>query len=50
SISSSILINENGIPDANSPLVADNAGQDVANTQNAFFDSVDYFIFHHLSS
>ncbi|MBA6361875.1 hypothetical protein H4J49_18905, partial [Colwellia sp. BRX8-6] len=42
SISSSILINENGIPDANSPLVADNAGQDVANTQNAFFDSVDY--------
>ncbi|MFB0999432.1 MAG: hypothetical protein QMC13_04295, partial [Colwellia sp.] len=42
SISSSILVNENGIPDATSPLVAENAGQDVANTQGAFFDSVDY--------
>jgi hypothetical protein len=42
SISSSILINEKGIPDSNSPLVADNAGQDVSNTQGAFFDSVDY--------
>lgn len=42
SISTSILINESGIPDANSPLVAESAGQDVANTQNAFFDSVDY--------
>lgn len=42
SVSSSILIGESGIPDSNSPLIAANAGQDVANTQNAFFDSVDY--------
>jgi len=42
SISSSILIGESGIPDTNSPLITANAGQDVANTQNAFFDSVNY--------
>ena len=41
-ISTSILLDENGIPDANSLLIAADAGQDVANTQNAFFDSVDY--------
>jgi hypothetical protein len=41
-ISTSILLDENGIPDANSLLIAPDAGQDVANTQNAFFDSVDY--------
>jgi hypothetical protein len=40
SISSSILIGETGIPDSDSPLIA--AGQDVANTQDSFFDSVDY--------
>jgi len=42
SISTSILIDENGVPDANSPLIAAGAGQDVANTQDAFFDTVDY--------
>ena len=42
SISTSILMSATGIPDNNSPLIAANAGQDVANTQNAFFDSVDY--------
>ncbi|WP_440874489.1 hypothetical protein [Thalassotalea sp. PLHSN55] len=41
-ISTSILIDENGVPDTNSPLIAADAGQDVANTQDAFFDSVDY--------
>ena len=41
-ISSSILIDENGVPDSNSPLIASDAGQDVANTQDGFFDSVDY--------
>ena len=40
SISSSILIGESGIPDSGSPLIAANAGQDVANTQNAFFDTL----------
>jgi len=40
SISSSILIGETGIPDSDSPLIA--AGQNVANTQDSFFDSVDY--------
>jgi len=38
----SILINESGIPDSNSPLTAAGAGQDVSATQDAFFDSVDY--------
>ena len=42
SISTSVLIGESGIPDSGSPLIAANAGQDVASTQNAFFDSVDY--------
>ncbi|MDO6487484.1 hypothetical protein Q4503_07210 [Colwellia sp. 6_MG-2023] len=42
SISSSILISESGVPDSGSPLIAANAGQDVANTQNAFFDTTDY--------
>jgi hypothetical protein len=42
SISTSILIDENGVPDINSPLIAAGAGQDVSTTQNAFFDSVDY--------
>jgi hypothetical protein len=42
SISNSILINESGVPDSNSPLIAANAGQDVSNTQNAWFDSTDY--------
>ena len=42
SISTSILIGESGIPDTGSPLIADGAGQDVATTQNAWFDSVDY--------
>ncbi len=42
SISTSILIDENGVPDTNSPLIAANAGQDVANTQDSFFDTTDY--------
>ncbi|MCW8832946.1 MAG: hypothetical protein OQK09_09605 [Colwellia sp.] len=42
SISTSLLINESGVPDANSPLIAAGAGQDVASTQDAFFDTVDY--------
>ena len=42
SISTSILINESGVPDANSPLIAAGAGQDVSSTQDGFFDSVDY--------
>jgi len=42
SVSTSVLINESGIPDTNSPLIAAGAGQDVSSTQNAFFDSVDY--------
>ena len=42
SVSTSILIGESGIPDSGSPLIADGAGQDVATTQNAWFDSVDY--------
>lgn len=42
SISNSILIGADGIPDANSPLIAAGAGQDVSSTQNGFFDSVDY--------
>jgi len=42
SISTSILIDENGVPDSNSPLIAANAGQNVANTQDSFFDSVSY--------
>lgn len=41
-ISTSILIDENGVPNSNSPLIASGAGQDVANTQGGFFDSVDY--------
>ncbi|XQW84047.1 hypothetical protein ACOYR1_12970 [Thalassotalea piscium] len=41
-VSTSILIDESGFPNANSPLVAAGAGQDVANTQGSFFDSVDY--------
>ena len=41
-ISTSILIDENGVPDTNSPLVAAGAGQDVATTQDAFFDTVDH--------
>jgi hypothetical protein len=40
SISTSIMLNEKGIPDAKSPLIG--AGQDVSNTQDAFFDSVDF--------
>lgn len=40
SISTSILLDSTGKPDANSPLLG--AGQDVANTQGAFFDSVDF--------
>ncbi len=42
SVSSSIMLDEKGMPTANSPLIAAGAGQDVANTQGAFFDSVDY--------
>ncbi|TPH14219.1 hypothetical protein [Litorilituus lipolyticus] len=42
SISNSILIGSDGVPDANSPLIAAGAGQDVSSTQDAFFDSVDY--------
>lgn len=42
SVSSSILIDDMGVPDENSPLIADGAGQDVASTQDAWFDSVDY--------
>jgi len=42
SISTSILINESGVPDSNSSLIAAGAGQDVSSTQNAYFDSVDY--------
>jgi hypothetical protein len=42
SVSNSILIDDMGIPDENSPLIADGAGQDVATTQDAWFDSVDY--------
>jgi len=42
SISNSILIGSDGVPDANSPLIAADAGQDVSTTQDAFFDSVDY--------
>lgn len=41
-ISTSILIDENGVPDTNSPLVAAGAGQDVATTQDSFFDTVDH--------
>ncbi|MBA6223816.1 hypothetical protein H4J51_10150 [Colwellia sp. MB02u-18] len=40
SISTSILLDESGQPDSNSPLVG--TGQNVANTQDGFFDSVDY--------
>jgi len=40
SISTSIMLDSTGKPDANSPLLG--AGQDVANTQGAFFDSVDF--------
>jgi len=42
SILSSVLINESGVPDANSPLIAAGAGQDVSSTQDAWFDSTDY--------
>ncbi|RHW75121.1 hypothetical protein [Colwellia sp. RSH04] len=42
SISNSILIGSDGVPDANSPLIAADAGQDVSTTQDSFFDSVDY--------
>ena len=42
SVSNSILIDDMGVPDENSPLIADGAGQDVASTQDAWFDSVDY--------
>ena len=42
SISTSILIDETGMPDTNSPLIAVDAGQDVATTQDAWFDTVDY--------
>ena len=42
SISTSVLIDASGFPDSNSALIAAGAGQDVANTQNAYFDSVDY--------
>ena len=42
SVSTSLLIDESGVPDANSPLIAADAGQDVASTQDAWFDTVDY--------
>ncbi len=42
SVSTSALIGETGIPDSGSPLIAAGAGQDVATTQNAFFDTVDH--------
>lgn len=42
SVSTSILINESGVPDNNSPLTTAGAGQDVATTQDAWFDTVDY--------
>jgi hypothetical protein len=42
SISTSLLIDDAGVPDTNSPLIAADAGQDVATTQDAWFDSVDY--------
>ncbi len=40
SISTSILLDEKGIPDVNSPLLG--AGQNIANTQGGFFDTVDF--------
>lgn len=40
SVSTSLLIDQDGVPDANSPLIG--AGQDVSNTQDGYFDSVDY--------
>ncbi|TKB44483.1 hypothetical protein [Thalassotalea mangrovi] len=40
SVYSSILVSSDGTPDANSPLLG--AGQDVANTEGAFFDTTDY--------
>ena len=42
SISTSVLIGESGIPDSGSPLIAADAGQDVATTQDSWFDSVNY--------
>jgi len=42
SVSTSILVNESGVPDANSPLIIADAGQDVSTTQDGWFDSVDY--------
>ena len=41
-ISTSLLINESGVPDSGSLLIATDAGQDVATTQNAFFDTVSH--------
>ncbi|SET45524.1 hypothetical protein [Thalassotalea agarivorans] len=41
SISSSILIDADGVPSAQSPLVAADAGQDVSNV-DSFFDATDY--------
>jgi len=41
-VSTSLLINEVGIPDSDSLLIAAGAGQNVASTQNGFFDTVDY--------
>jgi len=40
SVTTSVLIGETGIPDSGSPLIAEGAGQDVATTQDAFFDTV----------
>jgi hypothetical protein len=42
SISTSVLIDESGLPDSNSVLIAADAGQDVATTQDSWFDSVDH--------
>ncbi|WP_394176676.1 hypothetical protein [Thalassotalea litorea] len=40
SVSTSILVSSDGTPDSNSPLLG--AGQDVSNTEGAFFDTTDY--------
>ncbi|MBU2870051.1 hypothetical protein [Colwellia sp. E2M01] len=42
SISESILLGGDGVPSSQSPLIAANAGQDVATTVNGFFDSVSH--------
>ncbi|GLX79699.1 hypothetical protein tinsulaeT_30390 [Thalassotalea insulae] len=41
-VSTSLLIDADGMPDSNSPLVAEGAGQNVANTVDPWFDEVHY--------